>query len=82
MVTAAIRSLPGLDHEGNIAEQHSRTGNENSSVDGKHISDFMGMRRGVLHREPYLPFGVILHGADALATPDRTPADAVKQIDI
>jgi hypothetical protein len=82
MVTAAIRSQPGLDHEGNIAEQHRRTGNENSSVDRKHISDFMGMRRGALHREPHLPFDEILHGADALAAPDKALACSVKQIDI
>ena len=43
-----------------VKNSHAR--GENSSVDGKHISDFMGKRRVELYRTIYLPFGYLSHG--------------------
>jgi hypothetical protein len=61
MGTGTIRSQTELNEE-NIVVKNSHARGENSSVDGKHISDFMGKRRVELHRTTYLPLGYLSHG--------------------
>jgi hypothetical protein len=66
MSTGTISSQPELGHEENIAAKDSHASDENSSVDGKHISDFMGKRRADFHLTDDLPFKEMSHGTEAL----------------
>jgi hypothetical protein len=77
MGTGTIRSQPELGHEENIAVKNSHASGRNSSVDGKHISDFMGKRRGDLHLTADLPVREMSHGAMALP---RNNFDRVNKI--
>jgi len=63
MGTGTIRSQPELNEE-NIVVKNSHARGENSSVDRKHISDFMGKRRVELHRTTYLLLGYLSHGGN------------------
>ena len=79
MSTGTIRSQPELGHEENIAVKDSHARDQNSSVDGKHISDFMGKGPGDLHLTDDLPFRGMSQGTEAL--PHGKPFDRVNKGD-
>jgi len=72
MGARTIRSQRERGDENNIAGKNSYARGQNSSVDGKHISDFMGKQRGGLHLRAELQFSRYVAWRKSSATRGRS----------